>query len=72
MKIPEVSRTQVEQAIEEWLIGQRSDRDRSIMRDRLFNGLTYEQIAEKHDMSDRQIANIVRRCTKIIFTHIPG
>ena len=68
----DVNRTQIEEAIFEWMIGPRSERDRAIMYDHLFRGLTYEQIAEAHDMSDRQIANIVRRCTKLIFSHIPG
>lgn len=73
MKLPDgVSRSQIEQAIFEWLVGARSERDRAIMYEHLFRGLTYEQIAERHDMSDRQIKNIVKRCSSIIFKHIPG
>ena len=73
MKIPpNVNRDQIEEAIFQWIIGSRSERDREIIYESLFKGLTYEQIAENHDMSDRQVATIVRRCCNIIFKHIPS
>lgn len=34
-------------------------RNRQIMIDRFVHGLTFEKIAEEHDMSVRQIKNIV-------------
>ena len=68
----DVSRSQIEHAIFEWLIGDRSERDRCIMYDSLIRGLTYEQIAEKYDMSVRQIGSIIRRCRNQIFKDIPG
>ena len=45
----------------DYLIDQliRSERDRAILKDRLINGMTFERLAEKHDMSVRQIQNIV-------------
>ena len=32
---------------------------RQMLKDRLIDGMTYEQIAEKHDMSVRQTKNII-------------
>ena len=42
-------------------------RDRQIMVDRFVHGLTFEKIAELHDMSVRQIKNIVYRGQDKIF-----
>lgn len=42
-------------------------RDRQIMVDLFVHGLTFEKIAELHDMSVRQIKNIVYRGQDKIF-----
>lgn len=42
-------------------------RNRQIMIDRFVHGLTFEKIAEEHDMSVRQIKNIVYRGQDKIF-----
>lgn len=44
-----------------------SERDRSILTDRLVNGMTFERIAEVYDMSVRQIKRIVYRGQDSIF-----
>ena len=44
-----------------------SERDRAIMKDRLINGLTYERLAEKHDLSVRQVKNIVYKALDKLF-----
>lgn len=72
VKRPEVSRDQIEEAIFQWMIGPRSERNREIMYDLLFRGLTVEQTAELHDMSDRQIKNIYKKNWNLILRHIPG
>ena len=46
-------------------------RDRQILLDRLVDGLTFEALAEKHQMSDRQIKTIVYKNEVILFRHIP-
>lgn len=55
-----------------WLIEQFvfSRRDRLIIYDRLIDGLTFEQLSEKHDLSVRQVKNIVQKTKKIVFGHI--
>lgn len=42
-------------------------RDRQILFDRYVHGLTFEQLAEKHDLSVRQIKNIVYKGTDLLF-----
>lgn len=53
--------------IDEWVF---SERDRRILKRRLLDGLTYEQLAAEFDMSVRQIKNIVYRNQKSLFTHV--
>jgi len=48
-----------------------SDRDRIILRDRLIHGMTLEKLSEKHDLSVRQIKNIVYKNERILFSKLP-
>lgn len=61
------SKTEIETAIDEWIIGRNAERNRKILRKRLLDGLTYEELAEKFDMSVRQIQNIVYKSQDKIF-----
>lgn len=63
----ELSRSQWEFLITEWIF---SERDRAILRRRLLDGLTYEQLAEEFDMSVRQIKNVVYNQSQKLFKHI--
>ena len=47
-----------------------SKRDREILSDRLIDGLTFERLAEKHDMSVRQMKNIVYKLQERLFKHL--
>ena len=55
-----------------YLIDQRirNERDRAILKDRLINGLTFERLAEKHDMSVRQTKNIVYKSMEKLVSRI--
>lgn len=64
------SRTEIETAITEWIVGKNAERDRRIIHRRLIDGICYEPLAEEFDMSVRQIKRIVHRCEDIIFRHI--
>lgn len=47
-----------------------SARDRDILIKHYVDGITYEKIAELHDLSTRQIANIIYKYEKTIFKYI--
>ena len=47
-----------------------SDRDRQILKSRLVDGLTFEQLAEKYDLSVRQVKRIVYKKQEILFKHL--
>ena len=43
---------------------------RKMLKDRLIDVMTYEQIAEKHDMSVRQTKNIIYKSTDKILKYL--
>lgn len=53
------SRSEWNNYIEEWIIGRNGERDRAIMRRRLFDGVSFEQIAEEYDLSTQRAHEIV-------------
>ena len=62
-----LSNSEVCYLIDQWI---RSERDRTILKDRLINGLTFERLAEKHDMSVRQTKNIVYKSMEKIVSRL--
>ena len=62
-----LSNSEVCYLIDQWI---RNERDRAILKDRLINGLTYERLAEKHDMSVRQTKNIVYKATEKLVSRL--
>jgi len=63
------SRSEINALIDEWIIGKNAERDRAIIRRRLFDGITFERLAEEFDLSVRQTKNIVYKTEKKIFSH---
>jgi DNA-directed RNA polymerase specialized sigma24 family protein len=59
----------MESVIEEWI---HSLRDREILHSRYIDGLTFEALAEKHDLSVRHVKTIVYKYEQVIFSHIHG
>jgi hypothetical protein len=66
VKIEDISNSELSELIDEWI---HSERDRCIMKSRLIDGLTFERLAEKHDMSTRHIKRVVYKCEQQIFKH---
>ena len=65
-----LSRTEIESLIEEWIIGKNAERDRAILRRRLIDGITFERLAEEFDLSVRQTKKIVYKGIDILSPHI--
>lgn len=66
----EHSRTEIETAINEWVVGRNAERNRAILKRRLIDGICYEPLAEEFDMSVRQIKNIVYKNQDKILKHL--
>ena len=64
--MPELSRTQYEQLIFEWI---HSERDRAIIKRRLLDGITYEHLAEEFDISVQQAKRICYKSQEVILRH---
>ncbi len=70
MSIPpkyDLSRDEINYLIEQFVF---SRRDRQMIHDRLIDGMTYEELAEKYYMSVRQIKNIIHKNKDIVFSHV--
>ena len=63
----EYTNSQVTQVINEHV---HSERDRNIMIDRLVNGLCYEPLAEKYDLSVTQVKRIIYKLQMVVFKYI--
>ena len=68
--IAELSRTELEYLIDEWIIGRNAERDRQILKRRLLDGITYDRLAEEFDLSVRQLKNIIYKAEDRLFSHI--
>lgn len=66
----DMSRTDIEAAIDEWIIGRNAERNRAILKRRLLDGITYDRLAEEFDLSVRQVKNIIYRYEERLFKHI--
>ena len=64
----DISRSEIEKLINEYIVGRNAERDRKILSRRLIDGIVYEKLAEEFDMSVRQIKNIVYKRQEQIFS----
>lgn len=60
MSIYDLSRSEIEDLINEWILSQR---DRNLMKRRLIDGITIEALSEEIGMSPRQVHRIVKKLT---------
>lgn len=68
----DLSRTEISDLIDEWIIGRNAERNRAIMKRRLLDGITYEKLAEEFDLSVRQTKTIVYKGEEMLFKHVRG
>ena len=67
MKIEDLSRSERENLIDEWIF---KERDRQILKRRMLDDIHYEPLAEEFGLSVRHVKNIVRRSQERLFKHI--
>ena len=63
----EIPNDKIEATIEQWVKG---SRNREIIRDRLIGYMTYERIAEKHDLTLRYVQSLIYRLEETVFKHL--
>lgn len=64
------SSTELNTAIDEWIVGANAQRNRAVLKSRLIDGLTFDALAELYDMSPRQIKRIVYKTQEVLFRHL--
>lgn len=62
-----LSRSELQYLIDQWIF---NERHRLILSDRLFNGTTYERLAEKYGLSTQQVKNIVYKSMDRLEKHL--
>ena len=62
-----LSRTEWIELIDLWIF---NETDRALLKRRLLDGRTYEQLAEEFNYSDRHIKTRVYKAEKLLFKHI--
>lgn len=72
MTLFELGRTGIETLVDEWIVGYDAETRRGILKRRLLDGRTYEQLAEEFGKSPRRIQDIVHEGEKILYRHISG
>lgn len=69
-KYDDLSNSELATLIDEWVRGLHAERNREMLKDRLINGMLYELLAEKYNLSVRATQNIVYRASEQLFKHI--
>lgn len=59
--LPDISRSEWVRLIDEWIL---NDRDRRLIKRRLLDGITFDELAEEFSLSVRQTKKIVYKCTE--------
>ena len=63
----EYTNSQISAVIDEYI---HSERDRQILKSRFIDGLTYERLAEKYDLSVRYTKTLIYKKQEVIFSHL--
>lgn len=70
MEIYNLSRSEWEDLIDEFIYGKNCERDRAILKDRLLLGMCFEPLAEKYDLSVQHTKKIVYKGVDRISRHL--
>lgn len=67
MPIPDLSRSEIEYLIDEWIF---NERDRRILKRRMLDGICFEPLAEEFSLSTQRVKKIVYDSISKIYKHI--
>ena len=66
----ELPKTELEATIDTWVYGRNSERNRKILKRRLIDGETFQNLAEEFDLSIQAVQKIVYKNISKIVKHI--
>ncbi|MBQ2175750.1 MAG: hypothetical protein II453_12065 [Alphaproteobacteria bacterium] len=67
MKYDDLSNFELASLIDEWV---RGERNREMLKDRLINGMLYEPLAEKYNLSVRYTQQVIYKASEQLFKHV--
>ena len=70
IELYDISRSEWEDIIDEYIFGKNCERDRAILKDRLLVGMCFEPLAEKYNLSVQHTKKIVYKGIEKISRHI--
>ena len=70
MESYDLSRSEWENLIDQYVLGRNAERNRQILKRRLLDGICYEPLAEEFDLSVQQTKTIVYKATEKLIKHI--
>ena len=70
IELYDLSRSEWENLIDEWIVGRNAERNRQILKRRLLDGICYEPLAEEFDLSVQQVKTVVYKATEKLIKHI--
>lgn len=70
MKLEELSRSQLETLIDEWIVGNYAERDRALLKRRLIDGICFEPLSEEFNLSVRHTKQIIYKRTQLLLKHL--
>ena len=65
-----ISNSELATLIDEWVRGLHAERNREMLKDRLINGMLFEPLAGKYNLSVRATQNIIYRASEQLFKHV--
>jgi Mor family transcriptional regulator len=60
----------IENAIDMHIVGKNAERNRQILKSRFIDGLTYEKLAEKYDLSVSHVKFIVYKLENAVYDNL--
>jgi DNA-directed RNA polymerase specialized sigma24 family protein len=60
----------IEQVIDSYIVGRYAARNRALLKSRFIDGLTYEQLAEKYDLSVSRVKAIVYKHEYTVYDNL--
>lgn len=60
-KVFDLSRPQIEALVDDWIIGANAERNRAIIKDRLIDGIPYEELGFRYNLATQSIKTIVAK-----------
>lgn len=63
----DISNSELASLIDEWV---RGERNREMLKDRLINGMLYEPLAEKYNLSVRYTQQVIYKASEQLFKHV--